>query len=262
MTSLGRLPLMLLLRGWLVCLVAVLVGGVMRGEDLALQLLGLLALISVALVATPAVLFALYLVRHGAPAVPREMRRSAVGSGAANLFAGAWIWSLPGGGRPPLFTPIAVALLVLSVFAIARALTLDSPDASAAAAPPLRHRGATITGVVTVFLLVIGYAKTFEGHPSWGHASEATMTRDLKNLVALQDLFFSRNNRYGSLSDLPEFEPSMSRATIMVTADSARFFARATSPETISICVVWSGSPPAPAEAHGAADGVPVCGVR
>lgn len=163
MTSLGRLPLMLLLRGWLVCLAAVFVGGVMRGEDLALQLLGVLALISVALVATPAVLFAIYLVRYGAAAVPREMRRSAVGSGAANLFAGAWIWSLPGGGHPPLFTAIAVGLVALGAFAIARALTMDPPDARAAAAPPLRHRGATITGVVTVFLLVIGYAKTFGG---------------------------------------------------------------------------------------------------
>jgi len=253
-------PLKLLLRGWLICLVAVFVGGVMRGEDLALQLLGILALIAAALVATPAILFANYLVRYGAAAVPREMRRSAVGSGAANLFAGAWIWSLP--GRPQIFTAIAVVLAALGAFAIGRALTLDPPDATAAGAPQLRHRSATITGVVTIFLLVIGYAKTFGGHPQWGHPSAATMTSDLKNLVAVQDLYFSRHNRYGSLSDLPEFEPSMSRATIMVTADSARFFARATSPETISICVVWSGSPPAPAEAHGAADGVPVCGVR
>jgi len=251
-------PLKLLLRAWLVCLVAVFVGGAMRGEDLALQLLGILALISVALVATPAVLFAIYLVRYGAAAVAREMRRSAVGSGAANLFAGAWIWSLP--GRPPLFTPIAVALVALGAFAIARALTLDPPDAAAAGAPPLRHRGATITGVVTVFLLVIGYAKTFGGHPRWGHASGATMTSDLRNLVAVQDLYFARRNRYGSLADLPAFEPSMSRATITVAVDSARFVATATSPETAVICLVWSGSPPPPADSvRGAADGVPVC---
>jgi len=260
MTSLGRLPLMLLRRGWLVCLVAVFVGGVMRGEDLALQLLGVLALISVALVATPAVLFAIYLVRYGAAAVPREMRRSAVGTGAANLFAGAWIWSLPGGGRPPLFTALAVGLMVLGAFAIARALTLDAPDAGAAAAPPLRHRGATITGVVTLFLLVIGYAKTFGGHPRWGHPSGATMTSDLKNLVALQDLYFARHNRYASLADLPAFEPSMSRATITVAVDSARFVATATSPETTVICLVWSGSPPPPADSvYGTPDGVPVC---
>ena len=251
------LPLKLLLRGWLVCLVAVFVGGVMRGEDLALQLLGVLALIAVALVATPVVLFAMYLFRHGAAAVPREMRRSAVGSGAANLFAGAWIWSLP--GRPQLFSVIAVGLVALGAFAIARALTLDRPDV-APAAPPLRHRGATITGVVTIFLLVMGYAKTFGGHPRWGHPSAATMTSDLKNLVAVQDLFFSRHQRYGTLADLPAFEPSMSRATITVTVDSARFVATATSPETAVICLVWSGSPPPPADSvHSTADGVPVC---
>ena len=254
-------PLKLLFRAWLVCLVAVFVGGVMRGEDLALQLLALLALISVALVATPAVLFAIYLVRFGAAAVPREMRRSAVGSGAANLFAGAWIWSFP--GRPHLFTAIAVGLVALGAFAIARALTLDPPGAAAGGAPPLRHRGATITGVVTIFLLVIGYAKTFGGQPRWGHPSGATMTSDLKNLVAVQDLYFSRHNRYGSLADLPGFEPSMSRATITVAVDSARFVATATSPETALICLVWSGSPPPPADSvHSTADGVPVCWER
>ena len=261
MTSLGRLPLLLLLRGWLVCLVAVFVGGAMRGEDLALQLLGILALISTALVTTPAILFATYLSRHGAAAVPREMRRSAVGSGAANLFAGAWIWSLP--GRPPLFSAIAVGLVALGAFAIARALTLDPPDATAAGAPPLRHRGASITGVVTLFLLVIGYAKTFGGHPRWGHPSAATMTSDLKDLVAVQDLYFARHNRYGSLADVPGFEPSMSRATITVTVDSARFVATATSPETRTTCLVWSGSPPPPADSvYGAPDGVPVCWER
>jgi len=254
-------PLKLLLRAWVICLVAVFVGGVMRGEDLALQLLGILALIAAALVATPAILFAIYLFRHAAAAVPREMRRSAVGSGAANLFAGAWIWSLP--GRPPVFTAIAVGLVALGAFAIARALTLDPPDGAAAGAPPLRHRGATITGVVTVFLLMIGYAKTFGGHPRWGHPSAATMTSDLKNLVAVQDIFFSRHNGYGSLTDLPAFEPSMSRATITVTVDSARFVATATSPEITVICLVWTGSPPPPADSvHGAADGVPVCWER
>lgn len=252
------LPLKVLLRGWLVCLVAVFVGGVMQGEDLAVQLLGILFLIAAALVATPVILFAMYLFRQGAAAVPREMRRSVVGSGAANLFTGAWIWSLP--GRPTLFSGIAVALVALGAFAIARALTLDPPEAAAAAAPPLRHRAATITGVVTVFLLVIGYAKTFGGHPRWGHASAATMTSDLKNLVAVQDLFFSRHNRYGSLADLPAFEPSLSRATITVAVDSARFIATATSPETRTICLVWSGSPPPPADSvRGTADGVPVC---
>jgi len=136
--------LKLLLWAWLACLVAAVAGGVWRGEDLALTLLGVLALLSVALVATPAVLFTSYVVRHGAAAVPREMRRSAVGSGAANLFAGAWIWTLP--GRPPLVTAIAVGLAALGAFVIGRVLTLGLADAAAATAPPLRHRAATLTG--------------------------------------------------------------------------------------------------------------------
>ena len=239
-----------LLRAWLLCLVAAVVGGVMRGEDLAITLLGILGLISVALVATPAVLLTLH--------PPREMRRSAVGSGVANLLAGVWILTLP--GRPPLFTAIAVGLGALGVFVIARALTPDQPDASAASAPPLRHRSATLTGVVAIFLMVIGYAKTFGGHPNWGHASGTTMTSDLKNLVAMEDIFFSEHKRYASLADLPGFEPSMSRATIIVAADSGRFVATATSPETRVMCRVWTGSPPlAPDSAHGSADGVPAC---
>ena len=160
--SLGRRPLMLLLWGWLLCLVAAVAGGVMMGEDWGLRLLGILALLSVALVATPAVLFTAYTVRHQAAAVPRDMRVSAVGSGVGNLFAGVWIWTLP--GRPPLFSAIAVGLAALGAFVIGRALTLAAPDASAANVPPLRHRSATITGVVAIFLLVIVYAKTFGGH--------------------------------------------------------------------------------------------------
>lgn len=248
----------LLLWAWLACVMATVVGGVMQGEDLAFRLLGILALLSVALVATPAAVFTTYVIRHAPAAVPREMRVSAVGSGAANLFAGVWIWTIP--GRPLLFSAIAGALAVLGAFVIGRALTLAAPDASAANVPPLRHRGATITGVVTIFLLVIVYAKTFAGHPNWGHPSAATMTSDLKNLVAIQDMFFSRHHRYGSLADLPAYEPSLSRATITVAVDSARFIATATSPETTVICLVWTGSPAPPADSvHGAADGVPAC---
>lgn len=254
-------PLKVLLWVWLLFLMAAVVGGAMQGEDLALRLLGVLALISVALVATPAVYYAIHMFRYGAAAVPREMRVSSVGSGVANLFAGAWIWTIP--GRPPLFTSIAVGLAALGAFVIGRALTLAGPDASAANVPPLRHRGATLTGVVTIFLMVIVYAKTFGGHPRWGHASGATMTSDLKNLVALEDVYFSRHNRYASLAELPGFEPAMSRATISVTVDGARFVATATSPETNTRCLVWSGSPPPPADSVGGApDGVPVCWER
>lgn len=257
--SLGRLPLVLLLRGWLVCLVAAVLGGIWRGEDLALTLLGVLALISIALVASPAKLFAWYAFTRGAAAVPREMRRSALGSGVSNLFAGVWICTIP--GRPLLFSVIGTGLALLGLYVVGRVLTLPAPDPAASAPPPpLRHFGATLTGVVTIFLLVIGYAKTFGGHPQWGHPSAATMTSDLKNLVALEDQFFSIHNRYGSLTDLAGYEPTMSRATITVSADSARFVATATSTETKVQCLVWTGTPPLPPDsAHGAADGVPVC---
>jgi len=256
--SLGRLPLMLLLRGWLLCLVAAIVGGVWRGEDLALTLLGVLALISVALIVTPGVVFTWYVSKNGAAATPRELRRSALGSAFANLLTGVWIWTIP--DRPPLFTAIAIGLALVGVFLFVRVSTLALPDASAANVLPLRQRGATITGVATIFLLAIVYAKTFGGHPRWGQASEATMTGDLKNLVAQEDVYLSSHNRYGSLSDLPGFEPWMSRATIAVTADSGRFVATATSPETKLVCRVWTGAPPLPADsAHGSADGVPAC---
>ncbi|HEV8398682.1 MAG TPA: hypothetical protein VGQ18_02465 [Gemmatimonadales bacterium] len=238
-----------LLRAWLLCLIAAVVGGVWRGEDLLITLLGVLALISVALVATPAIVFAF--------GVPREMRRSAVGSAVGNLFAGAWILTLP--GRPLIASALAIGLVALGVIVVGRVLTLPPSD-PAPNAPPLRHSSATVTGVITIFLLVIGYAKTFGGHPHWGHPSAATMTSDLKNLIALEDQFFSIHRRYASLTDLSGFEPSLSRATITVFADSGRVVATAKSSETRHVCIVWTGSPPLPPDsAHGSSDGVPAC---
>lgn len=257
MTSLGRLPLLLLLRAWPVCLLAVAAGGVWRGENLAFALLGVLALISVALVAAPAVVFTVYALRHRAAGIPRTLRRSALGSAAANLLAGIWVWTVP--YPPSAFRVIGTGLAVLGVFVVGRVLLLGPAD-PAASTPPLRHFGATLTGVSTIFLMVIGYAKTFGGHPRWGHASAATMTGDLKNLIALEDMFFSSHQRYGSLTDLSAFAPSMSRATISVFADSARVVATAKSAETRRVCIVWTGSPPLPPDsAHGSADGVPAC---
>ena len=246
-----------LLRAWVVCLIAAIVGGVLRGEDLAITLLGVLALISAALVAAPAVVFAVYTFRHRAAGVPRALRRSALGSAAANLFAGIWIHTLP--DRPHAFSVIGAVLVLLGIFTIGRILILGPPD-PAASTPPLRHSSATVTGVVTIFLMVIGYAKTFGGHPRWGHGSAATMTSDLKNLIALEDQFFSAHRRYGSLTDLSGFEPSMSHATIIVLADSGRVVATAKSAETKQVCIVWTGSPALPPDsAHGSADGVPAC---
>ena len=237
-----------LLRTWLACLVAVVVGGVMRGEDLALTLLGVLFALAAALVATPAVLLVVD--------PSREPRRSAIGSGIANLLAGVWIWTLP--GRPLLFTAAAIVLAALGAVVIGRSFGVAGPAPTPSA--PLNHRSATLTGVLTIFLLVIGYAKTFGGHPQWGHPSVATMTSDLKNLVGLEDQYFAIHHRYGTLTDLAGYEPTMSRATIIVAADSAHFVATASSTETQVICLVWSGSRQVPADSvHGAADGVPVC---
>lgn len=237
-----------LLRAWLVCLVAVVAGGVMRGEDLAITLLGVLFVLAAALVATPAALLVID------PA--RAPRRSVIGSGIANLLAGVWIWTLP--GRPLLFTAAAIVLAALGAVVIGRSFM----GAGHAPAPgvPLNHRSATLTGVLTIFLLVIGYAKTFGGHPQWGHPSAATMTSDLKSLVALEDQFFSIHGRYGSLTDLAGYEPTLSRATITVAAGSTRFVATATSTQTRVRCLVWTGTPPLrPDSAHGAGDGVPAC---
>jgi hypothetical protein len=216
-----------------------------------------LALISVVLVATPAVVFTAYAFGHRAAGIPRALRRSALGSAAANLSTGIWIYTVP--GRPPAFSVVGAALVVLGVFVIGRVLILGPAD-PAASTPPLRHFGATATGVVTVFLLVIGYAKTFGGHPRWGHGSPATMTSDLKNLIALEDMFFASHHRYGSLTDLSGFEPSLSRATIIVVADSGRVVATAKSAETRQVCIVWTGAPVLPPDsAHGSSDGVPAC---
>jgi len=247
----------LLLRGWLVCLVAVVLGGIWRGEDLLSTLLGVLALISVALVATPAVVFTVYTFRHRAAGIPYALRRSALGSAAANLLTGTWIYDVH--DRPLAFSVIGAALVALGVFVIGRVLILGPAD-PAASTPPLRHFGATLTGVVTVFLMVIGYAKIFGGHPHWGHGSPATMTSDLKNLIALEDMFFASHHRYGSLTDLSGFAPSLSRATIIVVADSGRVVATAKSSETRQVCIVWTGSPALPRDsAHGSSDGVPAC---
>ena len=86
------------------------------------------------------------------------------------------------------------------------------------------------------------------------------MTSDLKNLVGLEDQYFSIHHRYGSLTDLGGYEPTMSRATITVFADSGRVVATARSAETKQVCIVWTGAPPLPPDsAHGSADGVPAC---
>jgi hypothetical protein len=155
--ALGQRFLQLLLWTWLLCLVLAVVAGFTLGEDVLFDLLMVLLLLSVALVAAPAVLFLAYAERHPPTDIPRDMRRSAIGSGLSNLFAAAVLWSFP---RPALLFVIPAALLAaLAALVIVRTLRLERPETSAMEALPLRHRGVTITGVVTIVLFVILAAK-------------------------------------------------------------------------------------------------------
>jgi hypothetical protein len=154
--SLGQRFLRLLLGAWLLCLMLAVAAGFLLGENVLFDVLLVLLLLSVALVAAPAVLFLAYAERHPAAAVPQEMRRSAIGSGVSNLFAAAVLWSFP---RPALVFVIPAALLAaLGAVVIVRVLRLARPDAMIEA-PPLRHRGVTVTGVVAIVLFVILAAK-------------------------------------------------------------------------------------------------------
>lgn len=157
--ALGQRFLQVLLWTWLLCLVLAVVAGITMGEDVLFDLLQVLLLLSVTLVAAPAVLFLAYVERHPPAAAPRDMRRSAIGSGVSNLFAAAVLWSFP---RPALLFVIPAALLAaLAALVIVRVLRLPRPDTAPTDVPPppLRHRGVTITGVVTIVLFVILAAK-------------------------------------------------------------------------------------------------------
>jgi hypothetical protein len=157
--ALGQRFLRLLLGGWLLCLALTVAAGFLLSEDVMFDLLAVLLLVSVALVAAPAVLFLVYAERHPPASVPRGMRTSAIGSGLSGLFAAAVLWSFP---RPALIFMVPGAVLAaVAAVAIIRALRLAPPLASpdAAPPPPLRHRGVTVTGVVTIVLFVILAAK-------------------------------------------------------------------------------------------------------
>lgn len=155
--ALGQRFLRVLLSTWLLCLVLAVASGFLLGENVLFDLLLVLLLLSVALVAAPAVLFLAYAERHPAAAVPQDMRRSAIGSGVSNLFAAAVLWSFP---RPALVFVIPAAVLAaLAALVIVRVLRLAPPDTGMTDAPSLRHRGVTVTGVVAVVLFVILAAK-------------------------------------------------------------------------------------------------------
>jgi hypothetical protein len=155
--TLGQRVLRLLLWTWLACLALTVAAGFTLGEDVMFDLLALLLLLSAALVAAPAVLFLAYAERRPPATVPRDMRRSAIGSGVSGLFAAVVLWSFP---RPALLFMVPGAVLAaLGALAIVRAARLAPADAGITGAPALRHRGVTITGVVTIVLFVILAAK-------------------------------------------------------------------------------------------------------
>lgn len=267
--SLGRRLLPLLVAGWLACVVVTGVTIATDREDIALMFIGLTCLFAALMLAAPALLFLVY-ARRGPEAVPQEMRRSAIGSGASNLIVGGLlvftVWSL-GMGKLLLAGTGAMALLGAAV--LVRVFTLGKPPRALpdAETPVLRHRGATVAGVITMLLFIILAPKAVGGSHSTGTASPANMRSDLRNLVVAQDALLAARGRYGSLAELTAAEPSyradFSHAEITVVADSNRFVATASSPTTSWMCIVWSGTPAPPADSvHGAVDGVPECWER
>lgn len=153
---LGQRILRALLGAWLTCFGLAVAAGFTLGENVTFDLLGVLLILSAALVAAPAVLFVVYVERHPPGAVPREMRRSALGSGLSGLFAAAVLFSFP---RPAwIFMAPAAALAAVGALAVFRAVRLAAPD-PALAAPALHHRTATTTGVIAIVLFVILAAK-------------------------------------------------------------------------------------------------------
>ncbi|MFN2570134.1 MAG: hypothetical protein ABR537_00785 [Gemmatimonadales bacterium] len=155
--ALGQRVLQFLLYAWLLCFAVTIAAGFLINEDVMFKLLALLLVLSAALVASPGVVFLIYTARHPATGIPREMRRSAVGSGLTCLFAALMLWLFP---RPALLFMIPGALLAaLGAVVLVRTLRLARPDPALLTAPPLRHRGVSITGAVAIFLFVILAAK-------------------------------------------------------------------------------------------------------
>jgi hypothetical protein len=263
--SLGRLVLRVLLGGWIVSVVGAAAAFGTGRLDVALPLAGLVGASAAALLVTPALLFLMYGFRHPPAEIPREMRRSAVESGAALLVVGALVaLTFNALKMGPLFVAPLAALAVLGVVVAARAFTLGPPGVPLPITPRLRHRGATIAGALTLLFFAVLAPKALGGGSQPGQPTEANMRVDLRSLVAQQDGFFADHHRYASLADLGEaFRPSLSHADVVVAAESTRFLATATSPGTRLTCLVWTGTPVPPADSvHGAEDGVPMCWKR
>lgn len=272
---LGRRLIPLLFVVWLLG-VALVVAAYAKGYgDIAAPVIGLACMLAGLLLVAPPLLFLLYTWRSPA-SVPHDMRRSALMSGAANVAGGivlaATVKSLglgmfPYVGNLPVIGAIAIAVVGLVV--LIRVFTLGPPPPppvdGGGSVPRLRHRVATTAGVGTI-LIAAFLARGASGRPSSG-PNEANMRSDLRNLVAAQDEFQAEHRRYGSMAELSTtgrpYKPDLSQADIVLRAESTRFIATATSPKTRLTCLVWSGTPPPPADSvHGAEDGLPSCWER
>lgn len=268
--SLGRRLIPLLFVGWALSVIVVIAAITKGYLDIALPLMGLASLLGAALLVTPAIFFLWYSGRAPA-AVPQEMRRSALGSGASNLLAGILLaitmWWLGFGMLP---AAAALGMTGLGVAVLARVFTLPpAPPASAVSSPgdppELRHRAASVAGLATIVALIV-LAPRAAGRPQAG-LTEDNMRNDLRALVAAQDEFNAVHRRYGTLEQLAAadrpYRPTLSTAAITVAIESTRFIATAASPKTKRTCLVWSGTPvPPPDSVHGAIDGLPVCWER
>jgi hypothetical protein len=154
---LGHRFLQALIYGWLLCLVLTVVAGFTLGEDVMFNLLEVLFVMSAALVASPALLFLWYAERRPPAGMSPDMRRSAIGSAVSCLFAALVLWLFP---RPVLlFMVPGTVLAALGAVVIMRVVRLAPADPTLAGAPPLKHRGVSLTGVVTIVLFVILAAK-------------------------------------------------------------------------------------------------------
>ncbi|MGH7606140.1 MAG: hypothetical protein ACREME_02275, partial [Gemmatimonadales bacterium] len=259
--TIGRRLIPLLFVAWALSILVLVVAIAEGYDDIAFLLIGLACVLGAFLLVTPALLFLWYAQRSPA-AVPQEMRRAALASGASNAAAGVLLavalWGIGFGvvlSAPPL------AMTALGVAVLARIFTLGPAPVTPAVASPgdppqLRHRAATIAGLGTIIAFIV-LAPRSTGRPSTG-PTEANMRNDLRSLVATQDAFHAAHQRYGELAELATFtehpyRPALSEADITISADSTRFVGTATSPETDRICLVWTGTPvPPPDSVHGA----------
>lgn len=254
--------LQLLFWGWVGVTLATVATFATGRLELAVPLSGLVVGWAAALVVVPALLLLAHTLRHPPTDIGRETRRSAIESGVALLGAAGLLFvtvrAIELGG---MFLVPIIAVAVLGVALVGRALTLDPLGIAAHGPPILRHRPATIAGIATLASFAILAPKVGGAAPERGTPTEENMRLDLRTLVTRQDEYFMTHNRYAALVELGDaFQPTNSGAEIAVTAERSRFIARATHRRTRLTCLVWTGSPPPPADSvHGAEDGVPAC---